>query len=169
MLDEQALVEALNSTPVVDGRPTDRWTDDEELRAWVRAHGGDGDDAELGPLRDARGRLQEVVAGESDASVLADLLDGARQLPEVGDDGVTWRLETVPARHLAVELVLAWSAVAQRYPGRLRPCANPECRLFLLDRSRANSARWCSMKTCGNRLKVRRHHQRHREDAAATE
>ncbi|MDD7969322.1 CGNR zinc finger domain-containing protein [Actinomycetospora lemnae] len=164
MLDEQALIEALNSTPVVDGRPTDRWGDDDELRSWVRAHGGLGEDAELAVLRDARGRLQEVVAGQAGPGVLADLLGGARQLPEVGDDGVAWRLEAAPERRIAVELVLAWSAVAQRFPGRLRPCANPECRLFLLDRSRANSARWCSMKTCGNRLKVRRHHQRHRED-----
>jgi predicted RNA-binding Zn ribbon-like protein len=45
-------------------------------------------------------------------------------------------------------------------PGRLRPCANPECRLFLLDESRSGTARWCSMATCGNRLKARRHHAR---------
>ncbi|MEV6129094.1 CGNR zinc finger domain-containing protein [Streptomyces violaceusniger] len=48
-------------------------------------------------------------------------------------------------------------------PGRLRPCENPACRLFLLDRSRANTARWCSMKTCGNRLKARRHQARARK------
>jgi hypothetical protein len=37
-----------------------------------------------------------------------------------------------------------------------------ECRLFLLDRSRANKARWCSMATRGNRLKARRHYERTR-------
>jgi DNA-binding HxlR family transcriptional regulator len=66
-------------------------------------------------------------------------------------------------RRLAVELVLAWADVKERMPGRLRPCGNPECRLFLLDRSRATTARWCSMKTCGNRLKARRHQVRTRE------
>jgi len=42
----------------------------------------------------------------------------------------------------------------------LRPCANDECRLFLIDHSKANAARWCSMAVCGNRLKARRHYQR---------
>ena len=45
-------------------------------------------------------------------------------------------------------------------PGRLRPCANDECRLFLIDHSKANAARWCSMAVCGNRMKARRHYQR---------
>ncbi|MEV6693745.1 CGNR zinc finger domain-containing protein [Micromonospora sp. NPDC051196] len=46
--------------------------------------------------------------------------------------------------------------------GRLRSCGNDECRLFHLDRSRANTARWYSMKTCSNRLKARRHQERAR-------
>lgn len=169
MLDDQALIDALNSTPVVEGRPVDRWKDDEELKAWVRAHGGRGDDAELGPLRAARSGLQAVVAGDSDPGALAGFFSGVRQVPEIDSAGVTWRLDTAPEQRVAVELILAWSAVAQRLPGRLRSCANPECRLFLLDRSRANSARWCSMKTCGNRLKVRRHHQRRRHEPSPSE
>ena len=51
-------------------------------------------------------------------------------------------------------------------PGRLRPCANDECRLFLIDRSKANAARWCSMAVCGNRMKARRHYQRSRNAQA---
>jgi predicted RNA-binding Zn ribbon-like protein len=164
VLDERALLEALNSTPVVDGRPSDRWDADEELRAWTLAHGGPGGDAQLAALREARTALQAVVAGEADPATLAGFLSGVRQVPEVGAHGIAWRLDTEPERRLAVELILAWSAVEQRLPGRLRPCANPECRLFLLDRSRANTARWCSMKSCGNRLKVRRHHQRRRDE-----
>jgi predicted RNA-binding Zn ribbon-like protein len=38
--------------------------------------------------------------------------------------------------------------------------------LFLIDRSKPNSARWCSMAICGNRLKARRHYQRSRQAAA---
>ncbi|WP_425503278.1 CGNR zinc finger domain-containing protein [Psychromicrobium silvestre] len=45
-------------------------------------------------------------------------------------------------------------------PGRLRPCANLECNKFLIDHSRPNTARWCSMADCGNRLKARRHQAR---------
>jgi predicted RNA-binding Zn ribbon-like protein len=60
----------------------------------------------------------------------------------------------------AVRAVTAWGALQEARPGRLRPCANDECRLFLLDRSRANRARWCSMAVCGNREKARRHYGR---------
>ena len=36
------------------------------------------------------------------------------------------------------------------------------CALFLLDRSKPNTARWCSMAVCGNRMKARRHYERAR-------
>jgi predicted RNA-binding Zn ribbon-like protein len=71
-----------------------------------------------------------------------------------------------PERELAVRAVLAWDALARHSPGRLRPCANDECRLFLVDRSKANGARWCSMAVCGNRMKARRHYQRARNVTA---
>jgi predicted RNA-binding Zn ribbon-like protein len=59
--------------------------------------------------------------------------------------------------------VLAWDGLRTHAPGRLRPCANDECQRFLIDRSKANNARWCSMAVCGNRMKARRHYQRQRE------
>lgn len=65
------------------------------------------------------------------------------------------------------DLMLTWYDVQERRPGRLRPCGNDECHLFFLDRSRANTARWCSMKTCGNRLKARRHQERARQEPMA--
>src|ERR1700723_3669273 len=69
---------------------------------------------------------------------------------------VSWTLRVAPDRELAVRAVLAWDALARSRPGRLRPCANDECRLFLIDRTRAGTARWCSMALCGNRMKARR-------------
>ncbi|MDN5685206.1 MAG: CGNR zinc finger domain-containing protein [Brachybacterium sp.] len=84
-------------------------------------------------------------------------------MPRPSESGIEWRVDVPPERRLAVELVLAWADVKERMPGRLRPCENSECRLFVLDHSRANTARWCSMKTCGNRIKARRHLARVRE------
>jgi predicted RNA-binding Zn ribbon-like protein len=52
-------------------------------------------------------------------------------------------------------------ALRRTRPGRLRPCENPECALFLLDRSKPNKARWCSMAVCGNQNKARRYRSRH--------
>ncbi len=83
-------------------------------------------------------------------------------VPAIEDGRLAWTLDVAPDRELAVRAVLACDTLARQSPGRLRPCANEECRLFLIDRSKANAARWCSMAACGNRMKARRHYQRTR-------
>jgi predicted RNA-binding Zn ribbon-like protein len=95
--------------------------------------------------------------------VLAEALRGVTYGPAITDGQVAWTLSVSPERELAVRAVLAWDALARHSPGRLRPCAHDECRLFLIDRSKANAARWCSMAVCGNRMKARRHYQRARQ------
>ncbi len=94
--------------------------------------------------------------------MLSPLLERVYQIPEFTSDGLQWTVKAPPHARLAVEVVLAWAATEKQLPGRLRPCANGECQLFLLDRSRANRARWCSMAVCGNREKARRHYERTR-------
>lgn len=42
----------------------------------------------------------------------------------------------------------------------VRQCASETCTWLFLDRSRNRSRRWCDMKSCGNREKVRRHYHR---------
>ncbi|MCL7368346.1 CGNR zinc finger domain-containing protein [Streptomyces ardesiacus] len=157
-----ALLDLLNSRPLVDGREQDALGDPATGTRWAREHGGEGSLAELALLRAARDALRDVVRGERAPDVLKPLLDGVRQTPEITSDGLEWTLETPPHARLAVETVLAWAATEKRLPGRLRPCANGECQMFLLDRSRANRARWCSMAVCGNREKARRHYERTR-------
>lgn len=154
------LMDLLNSRPLVNGKEQDALGDPDEGRRWARQHGGDGSLAELVLLRDARDALRDVVRGDSSAATLDRLLDGVHQTPEMTPDGLRWAVKTPPHARLAVEAVLAWDATEKQLPGRLRPCANDECQLFLLDRSRANRARWCSMAVCGNRAKARRHYAR---------
>jgi predicted RNA-binding Zn ribbon-like protein len=43
---------------------------------------------------------------------------------------------------------------------RVHKCASPTCGRLFLDTSKNGSKRWCDMKTCGNRAKVRLHRQR---------
>ncbi|MFJ5016377.1 CGNR zinc finger domain-containing protein [Streptomyces griseoluteus] len=157
-----ALLDLLNSRPLIDGQERDALADPAEGRHWAREHGGDGSLAELALLRETRDVLWDVVAGERSPEALKPLLDGVRQVPEATSEGLRWTLRTAPHARLAVEIILAWADTEERMPGRLRPCANSECRLFLLDRSRANRARWCSMAVCGNREKARRHYERSR-------
>ncbi|EYT81364.1 hypothetical protein CF54_20050 [Streptomyces sp. Tu 6176] len=156
------LLDLLNSRPLVDGEEQDALGDPAGGRRWAREHGGDGTPEELALLREARDILWDVVRAERPPAALSPLLEGVRQVPEITPDGLRWTVRTPPHARLAVETVLAWAATEEQLPGRLRPCANDACRLFLLDRSRAGRARWCSMAVCGNREKARRHYERHR-------
>jgi predicted RNA-binding Zn ribbon-like protein len=160
--DEDFLLAVLNSTPVVDGVPADDFADTGQARTWLAKVGGLGTEAELRHVLEVRRALQAVVRGEQPPDVLAKELRGVTSVPAIADGRVCWTLSVPPERELAVRAILTWDALARHSPGRLRPCANDECRLFLIDRSKANAARWCSMAVCGNRMKARRHYQRAR-------
>lgn len=45
---------------------------------------------------------------------------------------------------------------------RLKRCANPACGLYFYDSTRNRRRRWCSMRTCGNRMKVAAFYRRQR-------
>jgi predicted RNA-binding Zn ribbon-like protein len=162
--DETLLLELLNTTPVNESGVVDVLADGRHAALWAVTHGGRGSPAELARLREARDVLQGVVGGRRPAGDLGALVHGARWEPVVDDAGLELRFAVDDEDHrLAARAVLAWGMVTRELPGRLRACANDECRLFLLDRSRANTARWCSMAICGNRMKARRHYQRARD------
>ncbi|MBE3078250.1 CGNR zinc finger domain-containing protein [Clavibacter michiganensis subsp. michiganensis] len=164
--DEGLLLAVLNSAPVVDGHRDDRLAG-ASGRELARSWGGTGTAAELDRLRRTRDAIQTVIRGDAAAPAavadLASVVEGAVRTPRVTADGVVWELRVPRDDRLPVDAVLAWSTVTARLPGRLRPCANDECELFLLDRSRPGTARWCSMATCGNRMKARAHAQRVRD------
>jgi predicted RNA-binding Zn ribbon-like protein len=134
--------------------------DTDQARTWLARVGGLGTEAELRHVLEIRRALQAVVRAEQSPDVLAEALRGVTYGPAIADGRICWTLSVSPERELAVRAVLTWDALARHSPGRLRPCANDECRLFLIDRSKANAARWCSMAVCGNRMKARRHYQR---------
>ena len=46
---------------------------------------------------------------------------------------------------------------------RVKGCGDPTCRWLFLDLSKNHTRRWCDMKTCGNRMKARRHQARLQE------
>ena len=158
--DEGFLLALLNSTPVIDGVPADDLADPDRARAWLASAGGLGTEPELRHVLEVRQALQAVVRGQQPPDVLAPALLGVTSVPGIEDGCLTWNLGVAPDRKLAVRAILAWDALARQNPRRLRPCANDECRLFLIDRSKANAARWCSMAVCGNRMKARRHYLR---------
>lgn len=166
-LDETLLLDLLNTTPVVDGVQRDDLADAEAGRRWLAAHRQPASDAEWRALVDARAALQDVVRGDGVPASLTRFVDGVRCRASLADEGVAWVLDLPEGRSAAARTVLTWDALRVSSPGRLRPCANPECRLFLIDHSKPNSARWCSMAVCGNRMKARRHYQRTRSTPAS--
>ena len=72
-----------------------------------------------------------------------------------GDDELDWMLWP-----------LAWSAselLGSEDLGRLKECAQDDCRWIFLDLSKNRSRRWCTMEECGNRAKARRHYEKSRK------
>jgi predicted RNA-binding Zn ribbon-like protein len=60
-----------------------------------------------------------------------------------------------PVVHSAAELLTS------PHLDRVRQCADDRgCGFLFFDTSRNGSRRWCSMESCGNRAKARRHYQR---------
>lgn len=159
--DEDLLLDVLNSAPVVDGTRTDalRGARGSEL---VERFGGTGSAEEILCVRQVRDLLHEVIRDGADATELTSIVSSAALTPQVTATGIAWELQASPDERLAIRTALAWSDVIQKLPGRLRACANTECNLFLIDHSRPGTARWCSMATCGNRMKARSHARRHR-------
>jgi predicted RNA-binding Zn ribbon-like protein len=161
--NETLLLDLLNTTPVIDGVPHDELATVEAGRRWLAAHGQPASEDEWPALLDARAVLQDVVLGDQPPTVLARFVDGVSYRPSFDGAGLVWTLDAPAGRIAAARAVLAWDALRMSSPGRLRPCANTQCRLFLIDHSKPNNARWCSMAICGNRMKARRHYQRARQ------
>ncbi|WP_454787566.1 CGNR zinc finger domain-containing protein [Mycolicibacterium lutetiense] len=159
--DETLLLDLLNTTPVVEGRQRDVLAQRTAARAWLHEHAAT--EAELTDLVGARNVLQAVVRGTESAVALTPYLNVAAIRARATENGVSWEPDVVDdAMRGALRAILAWDALRIASPGRLRACANLDCRLFLIDRTKPNTKRWCSMATCGNRMKARRNHQRAR-------
>jgi predicted RNA-binding Zn ribbon-like protein len=83
------------------------------------------------------------------------------------DDGIclTCTDDAAPALDKMLQPIALSAAETLTSPDleRVRQCSDSEgngCGFFFVDRSRNRSRRWCSMESCGNRAKARRHYQR---------
>jgi predicted RNA-binding Zn ribbon-like protein len=164
-------LDLVNTWWMEGGAPRDLLASDAGLRAWLDGHGFaqvPASEATRSALARARSALRGVVDRPGDAAAAAALdevlRDGRLRL---GFDGRPTARADVPA----VERLPGWEAARQlldmieEHPGRIRRCANETCVLVFLDTSRNGQRRWCSMASCGNRLKARRHWERSRSDA----
>jgi len=77
--------------------------------------------------------------------------------------GFAWSWDATHARLDRTIWPLAWSAadlVTSARVNRVRECALETCGWLFVDTSRNQTRRWCDMRVCGNRAKVRRFYQR---------
>jgi predicted RNA-binding Zn ribbon-like protein len=65
-------------------------------------------------------------------------------------------------------LIDAWDVLTTQLIARVRECPGEQqtCGWLFLDTSRSGTRRWCDMRTCGNRAKVRSHYTRKQDDRA---
>jgi predicted RNA-binding Zn ribbon-like protein len=137
----------------------------------------------LGQARELREAIDALVvaaiAGRpapADAVTRVDdwlVFAGARPQLVVGPDGAPVLTERAPADSprralgmVALDAAQMLGTAEQR--GRIRICASETCSGRFFDRSPAGRRRWCSMATCGNEAKVRRHRAKARRSATTS-
>ena len=160
------LLDLVNSRLVLPDVVYDELEDDAAAGAWLRERGGSGSAAEVEGARRAREALVPFLRGEASAEVLEPWLTAMHKAASLVDGRLTWSLTADDGYAVGARALEEWDALQTPTGSRIRPCANPECQHFLVDHSKANSRKWHSMDSCGNRMKSRRHYARSKELAS---
>ena len=123
--------------------------------------------ATVGRAIELREALADLLSGKpGDApltrvnAMLNDLPKGARLRSQNGR--LSWQFSDAdPLTAMLWPVVLdAATLLAGQGAERIGHCANATCGWLFIDHSRNRSRRWCSMESCGNRAKARRHYAR---------
>jgi predicted RNA-binding Zn ribbon-like protein len=121
-------------------------------RLFVAGRAGEAaDDADLAVLNGELSRALRWLRVRAEGGELAWGWEDAEEL-----DRVLW-----PMARDAAELLVSGDL------RRVGKCCGENCDWLYLDTSRNGSRRWCSMGSCGNRAKARRHYHRARGGAGA--
>jgi predicted RNA-binding Zn ribbon-like protein len=117
---------------------------------------------------------QDKTPSERDLGVLNfDLsasLSHARVLPNERNDGGYhwgWSGRNLDAPIWPITRSAADLLTSDEDRRLMRECGADDCRWLFLDTSKNRTRQWCSMQSCGNRQKAKRHYQRVRATAKA--
>ncbi|MEE1810692.1 CGNR zinc finger domain-containing protein [Streptomyces sp. BE133] len=180
------VVDLLNTAPESEppgrqpeGEPIDGLADIAALYDFAQRHRisgvGELHEKDLRAVQDVRTRFAAIFATD-DTQIAAPLVNAliaaAGTTPQLSDhDGYDWHVhyfapDASIADHLAADcgMALAFIVVAGEQE-RLRRCEAPDCRHAFVDLSRNRSRRYCSSRTCGNRLHVAAYRARRKEAA----
>jgi predicted RNA-binding Zn ribbon-like protein len=131
----------------------------------------------LASTRELREALAKVLYGRIDGTrppaghlrVLEQQFHAAAQHRRLlaGESHLEWRWSGAERRAQIPLWMLAQAAsdlLVSSDAELIKDCGDPTCRWLFLDLSKNHTRRWCDMKTCGNRMKARRHHERVKEE-----
>jgi predicted RNA-binding Zn ribbon-like protein len=110
----------------------------------------------------AAGRTPESADLEYLNAELAATQSHARVVPN--KDGYRWGWvgRNLDAPLWGVSRSAADLLISDQERPRVRECGGADCHWLFLDMSKNRTRQWCSMSSCGNREKARRHYQRRR-------
>jgi predicted RNA-binding Zn ribbon-like protein len=164
-------VEFVNTLHWYEGTPIELIGSESDFAAWLLEHGLPAVDAtaclpEIHLLREHVRGVTEALAirrapTETDMEAIQAALSaavGSLRLEDAGGPQPHLSLATDAAESVVFSLRVALSvAFFLRSPQRqrLKLCANPGCGFAFVDTSTNATRRWCFMRYCGNRQKVR--------------
>ena len=188
------ILDFLNTRPVVKGRPVELLEDFEDFVRWLTRSGrldsraaaealkrweGSAEASRIAErarafretLRHmAEGMIRERgISAEGLAAVNFVLAESEGSLRlERNGPGFRTRFVAKPTHPIALLENVAEAAadlLSSRDLRLVRRCGNPDCVLFFYDATRNHRRQWCSMRTCGNRMKVRAFRKRQQRRA----
>ena len=163
----------LNTSDLQTSR--DQLAESDSMHAWLAERrlispGTEYDEADRRRLSELRKAVHELVAANGGDGVqrraVTTLNEAARRV-RLGvrlhpEDGYRLMAEGVGIdRPIGDLLISVTTSMAAGNWNRLKICANEACQRAFFDGSRNRSGRWCSMASCGNRMKGRAYRQRH--------
>lgn len=168
------------------GRREDRLGNDVWLAGFLAATGWARQELPDGEGRERLRRLRAVLrrgvdsllaGGPVPGEVVDELnrtLAAAPLVRRLGCREGSWSLDEVTAGEPLDALLAAIASsfatvLAEGDPGRIKVCANPDCRWVIYDESRNRTRRWCDAKECGNLMKVRSFRARRRASGGVSD
>jgi predicted RNA-binding Zn ribbon-like protein len=118
--------------------------------------------------------MKKEAAPQAMDTLNASLYDAAlhsrliQRETDQGEEGCEWRFDDLASSFDAILWPLARTAahlLASRDVALVRTCSSATCQWFFLDTSKNHRRRWCDMKLCGNRAKVRRFYAKKKQTA----
>lgn len=154
-------------------QPTEKLTRPEDIDAWLTESGmvdepSSADEADLAAaieLREAIYALMQArMSGDELPTDAVDTVNDVAAEPPIAIRITDTGSHRYGTPHQAYSTLAREAIAIASGPDAalLRECGRPECTQIYVDRSRGHRREWCSMATCGNRMKAAAYRARQR-------